>query len=318
MFRRLGNILSPAGERARLTILIFHRVLPAHDAILHDVIDASTFEQHMAFLKREFNVLPLSEACARLARGQLPARAACITFDDGYANNEEIALPILARVGVPATFFVATGFLNGEFMFNDAVIEVIRTAPDGVHDLAGLGLPVYTLGDSVSRRAAIDDLIGRLKYRPLAERSALVAQLAETTGGRLPGKLMMEPTQVRHLHDQGMEIGSHTVNHPILLRVDEAAARAEIVESKRRLEEITGAPVTLFAYPNGKPGIDYGPEHVRLVREAGFAAAVSTISGVADRGSDPFQLPRFSPWDGTPRRLGARLLVNCLGSAPGS
>ena len=316
MFRLLGNIVSPGGVRAKLAILIFHRVLPTPDRILHDVIDASTFEQHMVFLKHEFNVLPLGEACARIERGKLPARAACITFDDGYSNNEQVALPILTRVGLPATFFVATGFLDGGIMFNDGVIEVVRTAPDGVHDLTELGLEAYALGDDASRRAAIDTLIERLKYRPVNERDALVARLAQAMGGTLPKKLMMDSTQVRHLYDQGMEIGGHTVNHPILTGLDEQAARSEIVGCKRRLEEITRAPVTMFAYPNGKPDTDYGPEHVRLVREAGFAAAVSTVSGIANRGSDLFQLPRFSPWDRSPGRLGMRLLVNCVRSIP--
>jgi peptidoglycan/xylan/chitin deacetylase (PgdA/CDA1 family) len=316
MFSLLGNLASPAGSRAKLSILTFHRVLPAPDPILHDVIDAATFEEHMAILKREFNVLPLGEACARLARGGLPARAVCITFDDGYANNEQIALPILMRVGLPATFFVATGFLDGGSMFNDDVIEVVRTAPDGAHDLAALGLPVCTLGDATSRRSAIDALIGQLKYRPAGERTQLVAQIAEAMRGTLPSNVMMCPAQVRNLHDQGMEIGGHTINHPILMGLDEETARSEIAGCKRRLEEIAGAPVTLFAYPNGKPGSDYGPEHVRFVKEAGYGAAVSTVSGVADRSSDVFQLPRFSPWDRSPRRLGLRLVVNAMRAVP--
>ena len=104
MFRLVGNLLSPAGDRGRLSILIYHRALAAPDPILHDEIDAATFEQQMALLAADFNVLPLGEACARLVRGGLPARAACVTFDDGYADNEHTALPILKRFGVPATF----------------------------------------------------------------------------------------------------------------------------------------------------------------------------------------------------------------------
>ncbi|MEO8132704.1 MAG: polysaccharide deacetylase family protein [Betaproteobacteria bacterium] len=316
MFRLLGNALSPAGNRARLAVLMFHRVTAAPDPILPDVMDAFTFERHMAFIKREFNVLPLGEACARHAKRSLPARAACITFDDGYADNEQIALPILKRVGVPATFFVATGFLDGSTMFNDGVIEVVRTAPDGVHDLGALGLPAYALGDTASRLAAIDSLIKLLKYRVADERGMLVARLADAMGGVSPKNLMMHPAQVRRLRDQGMEIGGHTVNHPILMGLDEQEARTEIVDGKHLLEEITGAQVTLFAYPNGKPGKDYGPQHVRLVREAGFSAAVSTVSSVADRASDVFQLPRLSPWERNPHRLGLRLLMNCVRTLP--
>ncbi len=316
MFRILGNLLSPAGERGRLSILIYHRALAAPDPILHDVIDAAAFERQMTLLRDEFNVLPLSEACARLARGALPARAACITFDDGYADNEQVALPVLQRLGLPATFFVSTGFSEGGIMFNDGVIEAVRHAPAGTHDLSSLGLGTHSLGDSTSRRAAIDALIGQLKYRPLGERGALVDRLAAALRSTLPTGLMMRPAQIRRLHDAGMEIGGHTVNHPILTVLDEQQARAEIVGGKRRLEEITGAPVTLFAYPNGKPGRDYGPRDVELVKQAGFTAALSTSAGVAKRGSDLFQLPRFTPWDRSPHRFGLRLLINCARAVP--
>ena len=93
------------------------------------------------------------------------------------------------------------------------------------------------------------------------------------------------------------------------LRDEEASG--EITKSRKTLEEITGARVTLFAYPNGQPGADYDARHVRLVQEAGFAAAVSTIQGVAHSDSDLFQLPRLGPWEQNPRRLGIRVLASC-------
>ena len=315
MFRIVGNFLSPAGSGGRLSILIYHRTLAAPDPILQDEIDVTTFERHMALLAAEFNVLPLGEACAKLVRGRLPARAACITFDDGYADNERLALPILKRFGLPATFFVSTGFSDGGIMFNDGVIEAVRRAPAGTHDLSRLGLGSHALDDGASRRSAIDTLLSRIKYRSVGERSMLVEQIAEVMRSELPKGLMMRPAQIKRLRDEGMEIGGHTVNHPILAVLDAQQARAEIIDGKHRLEEITGAPVTLFAYPNGKPGRDYGPRDVELVREAGFTAAVSTLSGVAGRGSDVLQLPRFGPWDRSPLRLGARLLLNCARSA---
>jgi peptidoglycan/xylan/chitin deacetylase (PgdA/CDA1 family) len=107
-----------------------------------------------------------------------------------------------------------------------------------------------------------------------------------------------------------MTIGAHTVTHPILACTSDSAARHEIVASKRALEEQLGAPVGLFAYPNGKPGRDYSAAHVAMVREAGFDAAFSTAWGVASRTSDPFQLPRFTPWDRAPWRFGVRLAQN--------
>jgi peptidoglycan/xylan/chitin deacetylase (PgdA/CDA1 family) len=311
LFRLIGNLVSPAGDRGRLSILIYHRVLAAPDPLFHEAIDARTFDRHATLIRTEFNALSLSEACMRLSRGSLPARAVCITFDDGYADNEQNALPILKRLGLTATFFVSTGFLNGQIMFNDGVIAAVRGAPAGEHDLSSLGLGSQCLGDERSRRTAIDSLINRIKYRPAGERWQLVTQLTALMRSTLPTGLMMRPEHIKRLHSEGMEIGGHTINHPILATLDEEAARTEIVGGKRELEEITGSPVTLFAYPNGRPGHDYGGRDVELVRAAGFTGAVSTLNGVADRSSDLFQLPRFGPWDTDPRRLGARLLLRC-------
>ena len=311
LFRSLGGLFSPAGRRGKLAILIYHRILPSPDPILHDEIDAATFERHMALFAAHFNVLPLGEACARLARTALPARAMAITFDDGYADNERIGLPVLKRLKLPATFFVSTGFSSGGMMFNDVVIEAVRRAPPGLHDLSQLGLDSVQLDGPPSRCAAVDRLIGALKYRRPAERQAIADRLPEALRSSAPKGAMMTPDQIARLHREGMEIGAHTVNHPILASVSDDEARSEIVTSKRALEEITGSSVVLFAYPNGKPDIDYRLQHVRFVRDAGFSAAVSTMPGVAHRGSDPFQLPRLSPWDRVPHRLGLRLMGSC-------
>ena len=71
-----------------------------------------------------------------------------------------------------------------------------------------------------------------------------------------------------------MEIGAHTISHPILARTDDVTAEFEIANGKRRLEEITGAPVHLFAYPNGRPTQDYDRRHVAMVKAAGFSAVM--------------------------------------------
>ena len=124
----------------------------------------------------------------------------------------------------------------------------------------------------------------------------------------------MRDDQVRQLHRAGMGIGAHTAHHPILASLPAAAARGEIAAGRAALEAIIGAPVPLFAYPNGKPGTDYRAEHVRMVRELGFEGAVSTAWG-ADAEGDAFQVPRFTPWDRTPGRFLARLCRNLLGKA---
>jgi peptidoglycan/xylan/chitin deacetylase (PgdA/CDA1 family) len=276
-----------------------------------EVIDGATLSQHMQMLGKMFTVMPLGEACVRLARGTLPSRAVCLTFDDGYADNEEVAFPILKRLGIPATFFVSTGYIDGGIMFNDGVIETLRRAPGGFYDLSALGLDSYAVDDIGSRRMAANAIIQAVKYRSPTERGLLVQRLAAEMHVTLPSNFMMSAVQIRRLHAAGMEIGAHTVNHPILTSLSDEDAQAEIADSKRMLEDITGARVTLFAYPNGKPGQDYDAQHVRLVKQAGFSAAVCTTRGICTRASDPFQLPRIGSWDSDPRRLAARLLYMC-------
>jgi len=121
---------------------------------------------------------------------------------------------------------------------------------------------------------------------------------------------MMSSEQVRSHFAAGMTIGGHTVTHPILARLAPEAARREIVDGRERLAEIIGDRIEVFAYPSGRPGRDYGPEHARMVRDCGFKAAVSTAWGVASTGADHLQLPRFTPWDRSRGRFGLRLAQN--------
>lgn len=316
MLRPLFGWGSPAGPSARLSILIFHRVLSQADPLFPDEPDQRRFDEVLGWIGRWFRVLPLDKAVAQLAAGTLPARAAAITFDDGYADNATQALPVLQRHGMPATFFIATSFLDGGRMWNDTLIESVRHAADGPVDLTAVGLDIVTLGDLASRRALIHALLKQIKYLEPERRTEAVALVQRSLRANLTEHLMMSTAQVRQLRGAGMQIGAHTCTHPILARTPDADVRREIIASKSALETMLDEPVSLFAYPNGKPGDDYLDKHIAMVREAGFAAAVSTAPGASSAASDPFQLPRFSPWDRTGWRYGARLLNNLRSHGP--
>jgi peptidoglycan/xylan/chitin deacetylase (PgdA/CDA1 family) len=305
-------MLSPGGVRARLSILIFHSVWPQADPLRPGSITAQDFDQLMGFVAETFNVLPLAEAVERLVSGRLPPRSLCITFDDGYADNHDVALPILKQWNLSATFFVATAFLDGGRMWNDAVIEALRVAPGPELNLDHLDLGVHAVSSWQERREAVDRLLLTLKYLPASKRTQRVTELVAAAGGGSDGRLlMMTSAQVRELHNSGMEIGGHTVNHPILFGMSPAQARDEILQGRETLEEWVAAPIRLFAYPNGKPDRDYAREHVEIVRRAGFTAAVTTSWGSSVAATDPLQLPRFTPWNRDPLRFGLRLLQNC-------
>lgn len=310
ILRRVAQALSPAGPNACLSILIFHRVRSQPDALFPLEPDISRFAEVIAWVSRWFNVMPLDQAVSQLTRGTLPARAAAITFDDGYADNVSNALPILQRHGASATFFVATGFLDGGCMWNDALIETLRRSPKKELDLRDAGLGWFPIETWAQKRHAIDHLLGRIKYLAPDQRRQTVESVVDRAQGRLPGSLMMRSEQVRHMRNAGMQIGAHTCSHPILQQATDAQCWSEITTSKAVLESLLDEPVRLFAYPNGKPGADYTARHVAMVKEAGFAAALSTTPGVAWQMSDPYQLPRFAPWERTRTRFGLRMLSN--------
>jgi peptidoglycan/xylan/chitin deacetylase (PgdA/CDA1 family) len=315
--KTLFSLLSPSGSRARLNVLIFHRVLPQPDPLFPDEVHAARFDELLDWLKSWFNVLPLDAAVRQLADGSLPARAAALSFDDGYADNHDVALPLLKKHGLPCSFFVATGFLDGGRMWNDTLIEAVRGSKLPLLDLRGLvdgrgqDLGQHPLGDDAHRREALGRLIERVKYLPPERRLACVATIAERAEVAPPDDLMMSSDQVRALRRAGMQIGAHTVNHPILATLDPQQAADEIGRSRDTLQQLLGEKVGLFAYPNGKPGTDYLPEvHPGIVRELGFDAAVSTRWAAARRGEDVFQIPRFTPWDRERHKFGLRLARN--------
>jgi len=303
-----GHLLRGASD-GRLLVLIYHRVRAQPDPMFPRELHADTFEWQVELIKRFCNPIALSEGVSLLEHGRLPPRSIAVTFDDGYADNATVALPILRRHAVPATFFVATGFLDGGRMWNDTVIEFIRGAPGDSVNLSSVGLGSEKLGPPAVRGQLAEKILRHVKHLHPAQRSARVEALSGGLDRLLPDDLMMTSVQLRWLVDAGMEIGAHTVNHPILVTLSDEEAKMEIADSREVLQRITGKPVTSFAYPNGRPGDDFGSRDRDLVESLGFERAVSTLRGVATCNSDIFQLPRFGPWGHTPEKWLAHLLL---------
>jgi peptidoglycan/xylan/chitin deacetylase (PgdA/CDA1 family) len=306
--RLAGSLACREAAGCRLAIVYYHRVLAQPDPLQPDVFDAAIFARHLAVLSRDFRVIPLADAASRLRAGTLPPRSAVITFDDGYGDNFHVALPMLRHYGLSATFFVATGYLDGGAMFNDVVIEACRQAPAGAWETGVDILGTVQVSDDHGRRHLLNDFIAKLKYLEPAERMACARKLLATAQGSIPADLMMRREEVLALHRAGMTIGGHTRSHPILSRLGPEDALADIADGRADLQDITGGPVDTFAYPNGRPGIDYGAREVALVAEAGFSLAVSTMWGAARPGSSVWELPRIGSWDRTEPRFAARLL----------
>jgi len=255
----------------------------------------------------------LAQALARLSEGDLPPGSLCITFDDGYADSHDVALPILQRHGLNATFFITSGVIGGGAMWNDVVIESLRSSTLQRLDLGHLGLDgvqALDLSSMQDRRRAVYQLLPALRHLEADRRTEAVQEIARRAAVRLPEGLMMSVAQLRALAAAGMGIGAHTVSHPILARMSPLGAKAEMRQGKADLEGWMDREVSMFAYPNGKPGDDFGLEHAAMARELGFKAALTTAWGVATRATDPYLIPRFTPWGPGRIRFAAQLARN--------
>ncbi len=309
------TILSLAGRifgKNKLSIMIYHQVLAELDPMRPSEPLKDTFRWQMQWVKKYYHPLSISSALKHLKNGTLPKNAVCITFDDGYINNLVVAAPILKELNIPATVYIATAFSGGENMWNDRIIDLVTRPELSDIDLAAIDLPSEPLSDTNSRIAVAHMLIKKIKYREVDERKTLINQLYIANKAVEAPRRMMSPAQIKALDELGVEIGAHTVDHPILTVLDAPAQREQISQSKKTLEACIGKPVNGFAYPNGKLNRDYDSVTRDIVADLNFDYAVSTNWGISTVKSDKFQLNRFTPWDLSPLKFHLRFLRNLL------
>lgn len=288
--RPLVRACSGFGARKRLIILAYHRVTEEPDSVWPWEPDRLTFRSHVKFLSENCVLMPVTEAVTKLDEGTLPASAACITFDDGYADNHDVAAEELLKYRVPATFFIATGYLNGGIMWNDRIVEAFRHFKPGRIDLGDAGQ--FLIDSNTDRSILALEAIKKIRYRNFKDREDISIDVMKRCEIDCRMNLMMTDEMVISLHNSGMEIGAHTVVHPILSEMGKQEAKGEIERSKEYLERIIGSKVTSFAYPNGQYGKDFSSRDVELVRAAGFEVAVATNWGAATTKSPTLALPR--------------------------
>lgn len=295
----------------RLIVLTYHRVHRSWDVYNRGDVDLAAFDWQMRCLRRYFNVIRLDEAVTRLSAGaRLPRRAVCITFDDGYRDNFTTALPVLNKYGLPATFFIATAFLNGGIMWNDRIIEAVRVTKARILDLTDLGFGAFRLEREQDRVSALATLIDRLKYEDPAKRDRESLHIVDRANVLLRDDLMMLDSHVKELSEYGMEIGAHTHTHPIVRRLSASDLVSEIGRNRAALESITRKEVRGFAYPNGRKDVDFTTRERDAVASTGMHYAMTTDWGCIRAETDRFSLPRITPWDKTPFRWCARVLAS--------
>jgi len=288
------------GAPGRAIVLMYHRVSDEPD-YLGMAVAPGVFAKQLDVLRTRTRVVALGELVARLKdAGPLAEDMAAITFDDGYQDNLDQALPLLRRYGLPATVFVSTGFVDGTAHPTGerlrAVCEALWRAKTPASAWTGDAPVDLKVRAALACPGSLETLIQlrqALKTIPATDGERILASLEAMAGGTTASRgLILDWDGVRALADAGIEIGSHAVSHAVLSRLDVGAANDEIHASKQRLEREIGRPVAGFAFPNGRRG-DFLPEHLTTLREAGYAYACLAETGSNLPGCDAYQLRRI-------------------------
>lgn len=284
-------------SRGKLTTLAFHKVPTVAHALTPAEPNLDAFKAVLQAVTQVFRILPLDEALTALRAGSLPANAACLTFDDGYPDWSKGVAAVLEQRGLHATFFVTSGQFAGQPLWNERILHAVAGAPDGTPGLLlpGSVLPLGFEGEEQRRRTVVE-LDRALKYHAVADRECLLQTLESHTRADLSKVPVMSAADLREIHAKGFGIGAHSISHPILKLCDEREAYQEIGGAREHLEALIRGKVSSFAYPNGIPGQDFGPEHVQMVQKAGYQFALTTQDGVASAATSLLQIPRFTPW----------------------
>jgi len=284
-------------------IAIYHDVLPAGfpegNPLFGMTVNVEEFAWQIHYFKKHYNPIGFQQFSDWYFRGHaLPPRPVLITFDDGHANNLRFALPVLQQEQVTAVCFVLTGELGSsrQTWFEDAYYRLMFSKVQSWSLRNGESWPLETRQQRTAACGRFFSLCRTLseaeqKQELQSLQSQLpVIQFDDDMGGRFE---FLSNDDVRRLSENGIEIGSHTITHPILGCLKPENARYEIADSKSALERLLGKPVRAFAYPFGAPGLDFMPRDEVLVQESGYSIAFAGQGGFVTRSSNQFALPRI-------------------------
>lgn len=279
----LGGLFTLARRytRHRFRIFAYHGVASDIDPRLNFdgfFVSPQTFEAHLRTLKGHYQVMALSNIVRAVQSGEpLPDNATAITFDDGYANNAEIAAPLLSKYGLPATFFVTTGFLDRThspwwFEIRDAGCRMrdagyVRWCMDVERRLKSLS--------SIERQQHVVDILSRIPDHE----------------SRIPPFMTWD--QIRALAAGGHEIGAHTVSHISLGHESAEVVEKEIADSLARIRDEVGMVSPVYSYPYGEDA-HFDTRWKEILRKQGCLGGVTTREGMNLLSSDPFRLKRLN------------------------
>ena len=293
---KIASHLCPASA----VILSYHSIVDdpkLTSQILGISQSRAAFEEHMKTVAQQFSPVTVEDVAEFARTGQgLPARAVAVTFDDGFADNCTVALPILSRYGIPATFYVmvnavSTGTLPWYCRLRFALSTTSKYEWKYPH-----GEKTYPLASPEQRKTALQaawEIGAKMTGNVQQEFVGQIERSLETEPGGSRQRYMMTWDQVRTLRKAGHTVGGHTLSHPNVAQVSLAEARSEIIGCKTRVEEELGERIDHFSYPHPALNPQWSAQTLEITREAGFKSAALTTCGPVHAGDEPLALKRI-------------------------
>jgi peptidoglycan/xylan/chitin deacetylase (PgdA/CDA1 family) len=320
-----SSLLDPGRlARDKLTIATFHRVLPDRELAEYPMpgiaVTPEELDWLLALFMKHYTPGTLGEMATRFALGDRPDKPLmAITFDDGQRDNHRYARPVLARNGVHASFFVvADATEHDQTLWHDRVAYALRAAL--LRDRTRTETFLAALGVTRDAHDVIHACVSALKRMTPEQRDISLSELEALGGGvqRPSWDGMMTWDELKQLHNEGHEVGSHSQTHAILPLVSDAQLEQEIAGSRAHLRERLGFEIESFCYPNG----DCDSRVAAAVERAGYRHAVTTRYGINPDGTSPFLWKRCDMQSQHARTLGGafsegRMLLRLSGLLPG-
>ena len=275
-----------------LAVLYFHRVLEQANPFCPDDLTMLQFELLVTRLNQYFTLLPLTQALELQKQKALHKNALVLTFDDGYVDNYDNALDVLERLGVKASFFVATQGTEQGYLWSDKLAFSLEKT--SATELSAFG-QCFILNTQQDRANAYLFLVNQIKFMSNDERDNTLQVIYQNIGELEPPRCMMTAEQLKDLHNLGHDVGAHTHSHSILAFQSDQVAEQEIAQSIDELTTILGQKSGLFAYPNGWFGRDFDQRHQTILKNLGVTIGVATNDGGIVSTTDRTALPRFMP-----------------------
>jgi peptidoglycan/xylan/chitin deacetylase (PgdA/CDA1 family) len=277
---------------------MYHRVIPSiHEEKIFIqpgmYVSVDTFRRQVAFFKKKFRVCPLLELVEKLETGQKVNGCCAITFDDGWKDNFDYAFPVLKEFKVPATVFLATGYIGTTNKFWPEELSFFLTQSKLLCS-AGRSYAVKRFFNEIfhyeKKNNYLNNAIETLKNWPPDEREEVFKYFRSSMKNSFSERLLMNWNEANEMHSTGLiNFGSHTSNHVILDQVSQHEAEHEINQSCKDLESHLGIQPELFAYPNG----NFNSAIKNILKRNGFKGAVTTTKGWLENNSDLFAIPRI-------------------------